>query len=252
MIDSIRNNKIDFNRELIAKVVHAIVKAVTDDAPQFRRENHLETNNAARFIAGDYINDNLRNSICNDAIRIHHFPRYVWDGCLLIDSERKNTYSILTAATLAAAKRKHGNKPYYQQSLLFVENGKCEAQYKQLTLAECATLQGRTPFTDEDFTDDFENIMKGTISQADGYRHYIIAYKAEHSEITEIQLLFLDRDFDEIESVDLAEYITPDFAQLTNTYPVENETTKAEATSKVQLKLKTGVKPHIRVLEEEA
>lgn len=252
MTTSDRAIEIEFNRDLIVRVVQAVVKAVSDDVPQYRRENHLETNNAARFIVGDYINQNLRNLVCDEKTVLHHFRRYVWDGCLLIDHEHKVTYTIITAATLAGAKKKHGNKPYYLQSLLYGENGDCEGHYKQMTLADYAISQGKEPFTDEEFTEDFDDIMKGAISMTDGYRHYIVSYVAEHSEVTDIRLVFLDRDFDEIDSVDLAEYIVPDFAQLTNTYPAEAEATEVTEAPKVQLKLKTGVKPQIRAVEKEA
>lgn len=247
-----RNVEIDLNKDLVPRIVQAVVKAVTEDAPRFRHENYLETNNAARFIAGDYINQNLREFVVDDQIRLHHFARYVWDGCLLIDHKNKVSYSIMTNATLAGGARKHGNKPYYLQSLLFGENGDCEGKYKQMTLADFAIMQGKEPFTDDDFTEDFDDIMKGEISIGDGYRHYIVAYTAERSEITEIHLEFLDRDFAEIDSVDLSEYITPDFAQLTNTYTAEAEVEDEPEKAKVQLKLKSGVKPQIRAVEKEA
>lgn len=249
---STRNTEIEFNEELIAQVVYAIVKAVREDAPQYRRENHLETNNAARFIVGDYINENLRNHVVTDNIQLHHFKRYVWDGCLLIDHEGKITYTILSSTTLAGAAKRHGRKPYYLQTLLFAENGNCEGSPKQMTLADYFSSQGLVPFTDDEYESDFNDIMQGEIQLEDDYRHYVITYTAERSEIVDIRLVYLDRDFDEVDSKDLIEYITPDFAQLTATYAEEDEETEAVERPMVTLKLKQGVRPVIRAMEEEA
>lgn len=247
-----RDTEIDFNPDLISKVVYAITKAVREDAPQWRHENHLETNNAARFIVSDFINENLRNHAVGNGVQLHHFKRYVWDGCLLIDVVGRITYTILSTTTLDAAPKKHGRKPYYLQSLLHAENGSCEGFPKQMTLSDYVASQGMIPFTDDEFESDYQDIMQGEIQLDEDYRHYIIAYRAERSEVTDIQLLYLDRDFDVVDSKDLVAFITPDFAQLTATYSDEVEEPEEAARPAVALKLKEGVKPVIRAAEEEA
>lgn len=247
-----RNTQIDFNRDLIVRIVQAVVKAVTEDAPQHRREHHLETNNAAKFIAGDYINENLRNLVVCDTIHLHHFLRFAWEGCLLIDHKNKITYTIVSATTLAAAPQKHRSNPYYLQSILFAENGLCEGNSKQMTIDDFFTNQNLSGFSAEAYCADFNEIMQGEVTISSDYRHYIVAYKAARSEVTDLQLLFLDRDFDVIDAVGLMEYITPDFALLTAPYTDNlEESTQVEAPT-VKLKLREGVRPLIRAVEDEA
>ena len=55
-----RSKSIIDNQMLNRKIVYAINKAITQDAPQDMRENRLETNNRHIFALGDHINDNLR------------------------------------------------------------------------------------------------------------------------------------------------------------------------------------------------
>lgn len=247
-----RNSQIVFNRDLIVRVVQAVVKAVTEDAPHYRREHHLETNNAAKFIAGDYINENLRNLVASDSIHLHHFQRFAWDGCLLIDHENKVTYTIVSATTLAAAPQKHRSNPYYLQSILFAENGACNGNSKQMSISDYFTDQDLAIFPVETYYADFDEIMQGEVTISSDYRHYIVAYKVARSEVTDLQLLFLDRDFDVIDAVDLMEYITPDFALLTAAYTDNLEESAQVEAPTVKLKLREGVKPLIRATEDEA
>ena len=104
--------------------------------------------------------------------------------------------------------------------------------------------------TDED---DYNSIVGGLIDPAEGYRHYIIAYEAENSELRDIQLEFLDKDFNIIAAASLNEYIKPDFARLTDVEPVTeayNDETDGETRSLVSVK--TGIRPKLREGEKQA
>ena len=67
-------------------------------------------------------------------------------------------------------------------------------------------------------------------------------------------MLLLDKDFAEVDKISLMEYVNPDFASLTESgYDVtEEQDEKAEEVRTLPLKLKPGVKPALRAMEEEA
>lgn len=247
-----RDTQIEFNKALISQIVYAISKAVSEDAPEYRRENCLETNNAAKFIVGDYINNNLRHSVVNDGIRLHSFKRYSWDGRLLIDHINKITYTIVSHGTLEAAPFKRGRKPYYLQSILFAENGSCVGQSKQMSFADFSDDIETDFFSPDVLEDDYGDIIQGEIGDPAAYRHYVISYRAERSELINVELIYFDPDYDVVDSKNLNEYITPDFAQLTNTYDDDVAESTDTTPPMVTLKLKSGVKPLIRAAEEEA
>lgn len=247
-----RDSMIEFNEDLISQIVYAISKAVSEDAPEYRREHYLETNNAAKFIVGDYINDNLRHSVVNDGIRLHSFKRYSWDGRLLIDHIGKITYTIVSQGTLDAAPFKHGRKPYYLQSILFAENGSCVGQSKQMSFADFSDDVEPELFSPDVLEDDYGDILQGEIEDPTEYRHYVISYRAERSELIDVELIYFDPDYDVVDRKNLNEYITPDFAQLTSTYDDDVAESADTTPPVVTLKLKDGVKPLIRAVEEEA
>ncbi|MEE1257301.1 MAG: DUF5986 family protein [Lachnospiraceae bacterium] len=243
-----RNSSIEFNEILIRRIVYSVNKAITEDILSERR---LETNNRCRLAPGDYINENLRQHVVNDDIYLIPFKRFVFEGRILVDKINKITYTITTLSTLAAGPKKHGRKPYYMQSILCMENGECEGSPKQMTLADYAESVGLVPFTEDDFENDFNDIMQGIISKNEGYRHYIIAYSVENKEIKEIKLLYLDKDFAEVDSADLMEYVTPDFVALTNSNYVDENTHDEEEKHGKPFKLRPGVKFPLRAKEEE-
>lgn len=250
-----RSESIIVNEILNRKIVYAINKAISDDVPRNNRENRLETNNRNIFAAGDYINDNLRKHVVKDDIELLAFKRYAWDGRILVDRSNRVTYTISTHQTLWSAIRKNRNKPYYLQSILYVENGDCEGTPKQMTLTElCPEIIGSS-FDSEELEDDYERIMKGSIRLGDGYKHYIVVYTTDHRMITNIELLLLDKDFAEVDKLSLMEYVNPDFASLTESdynSSEEDADENVSISSSLSLKLKPGVKPALRVMEEEA
>lgn len=249
-----RDTEIIFNEALMRRVVYAINKAITEDVPKEIKEHRLETNNRLRFLPGDYINDNLRHYVVKDEITLIPFNRFVWEGRILADHENEITYTIATFATLSAAPKKHGNSPYYLQSILFSENGNCEGSPKQMTLIDYAEIKGLEPFSADEFYDDFDSIMQGAISKTDGYRHYIIGYEVEKSTIKDIRLFFLDKDFAEVDSRSLMDYVKPDFSALTSSesYAEKEEENENRKAGRDRFKIRPGFKPAIREMEDEA
>lgn len=235
------------NEKLMRRIVRAIDKAIVDDVPEYLREHHRETNNAIIQLRGDCINDNLRKLVVGGDIELVSFKRYVWQGRLIVDRSEKITYTITTQKTLYAVPRKRRNKPHFLQTLLYMENGGCEAPVKQMTLMDFF------PFEEEDLENDYNSIVAGLVDPAEGYRHYVIAYDAEGSELKDVQVEFLDKDFNTIATASLNEYIKPDFSRLTDVEHVdevlEDET---DGESKGLVAIKSGLRPKLREVQKQA
>ena len=198
-----RSESIIDNQVLNRKIVYAINKAISDDVPQEIRENRLETNNRHIFAAGDYINDNLRKHVVKDEVELLAFNRYAWEGRILIDRANRVTYTISTHQTLRTIIRKNRNRPHYLQSILYAENSDCEGSPKQLSIGDLYPDFIGSSFDAEELEEDYDKIMQGSISKADGYKHYIIVYTSDHHTISDIEMLLLDKDFAEVDKISL-------------------------------------------------
>lgn len=239
------------NEALLRKIVRATEKACGEDTRGYLRENSLETNNALPFLRGDFINENLRNAVVNDDIEMIPFNRYGWSGRILHDKLNKITYTITTKRTLDAIPKKKGRSvPHYLQSILYAENGDCKASVKQMSLNEFGDF-GIVHFNSQELESDYDKIMKGHIAADDKYRHYIVAYEVEHNEVIDINLQFLDKDFDVIAECSLNDYLKPDFGRLTETEPVEETATEGESVHSL-INVKAGIKPKLREIEKQA
>jgi hypothetical protein len=245
---------IEVNQMLCRKIVYAINKAVADDIPSKMQENRLETNNRYIFATGDYINENLRKHVVKDEVELIPFSRYAWEGRIIVDRANKVTYTISTYHALNAVIRKKRNKQHYLQSILYVENGDYEGTNKQMTIYDISPEYRENTFDVAELEEDYDNIMHGRISRTDGYKHYIIVYEKEHHEISNIEMLLLDKDFVVVDKISLMEYVNPDFASLTEDVYENIENTKEDEVEAkpLLLKLKPGVKPELKAIAEEA
>lgn len=241
---------IKINEDLMRRIVRAIDKAIAEDIPEYFRDNYKETNNAIIHLRGDCINENLRNLVVGEDIELIPFKRYVWQGRIIVDRKEKITYTITTQKTLRSIPRRQRNKPHFLQSILGIENSGYEASVKQVTFMDLY------PFEEEELENDYNSIMEGMIDPTEGYRHYVIAYDADSSEITDIQLEFLDKEFNTIETASLNDYIKPDFARLTGVEFLDDdfsEETEDEAKGLVAIKLnKSGHSPKLREVPKQA
>lgn len=238
---------IRLNETLIRKIVHAIDKAIADDIPQYLRENRKETNNAIVQMRGDCINDNLVNLVIGGDIELVPFKRFLWNGRMLVDRANKITYTITTQKNLKSVAKKQHNNPHFLQTILHKENGDCEAPIKQMTFMDLS------PFSEDVLEDDYYSIVGDLINPTEGYRHYVIAYEAENSELRDIQLEFLDRDFNIIDKASLNEYINPDFARLTDVEPlVETYSSESNEETRPLMTLKPGFRPKLQDIGKES
>lgn len=239
------------NEPLLRKIVRAIEKACGEDTRGYLSENRLETNNALPFLRGDFINENLRNSVVSEDVDLIPFNRYGWSGRILRDKRNKITYTILTKRTLAAIPKKKGRSvPHYLHSILYAENGGCKAAVKQMSLNDFVDFE-IVRFDSQELENDYGKIMNGQIVAGDEYRHYIVAYEVEHGEVTDIGLQFLDKDFDVIAQCSLNDYLRPDFGRLTETEPVEDIAAEEENVHFL-INVKSGIKPRLRDIEKQA
>lgn len=239
---------IDLDINIIVNAIHAIEKAVSEDIPRQMSEAQLETNNYLPFIRGDYINTNLREFITASYGELLSFQRFGWKGRLLMDRLNKLTYSITTQANLNQIPRKHRQRPHFLQTLLATENGDLEGFGRQMTLYDM------DQFDPDTYRADFNDIVNGTFTPSDGYRHCVIAYQALRDEVTDIKLLLLDSNFAVVEEHSLNEFRQPDFSLLTASTSTE-EIAAREAhnfATKSLTKLKEGIKPNLREIAEEA
>lgn len=239
------------NEPLLRKIVRAIEKACGEDTRGYLSENRLETNNALPFLRGDFVNENLRNSVVSEDVDLIPFNRYGWSGRILHDKLNKITYTISTKRTLAAIPKKKGRSvPHYLQSILYAENGGCKAAVKQMSLNDFVDFE-IVRFDSQELENDYGKIMNGQIVAGDEYRHYIIAYEVEHGEVTDIGLQFLDKDFDVIAQCSLNDYLCLDFGRLTETEPVEDIAAEEENV-RFLINVKSGIKPRLRDIEKQA
>lgn len=242
---------ININKELLRKTVRAVEKACGEDTINYLQEHHMETNNALPFLRGDFLNQNLRNFVVDDEIELIPFNRNGWSGRILHDKKDKKTYTVTTRRTLEAIPRKKGRTmPHYLQSILFVENGECRAPVKQMSLSDYAEM-GFVSFDAEELESDFVKIMQGMVGKDDEYRHYVIVYEVEHREVTDISLMFLDKDFDVIEEYSLNEYLKPDFGRLTEAEVIDKNVHKEDKAQPL-VSVKVGIRPKLRVVEKKA
>lgn len=236
--------EIIFNKKLTEDIVKAIVKAVTEDVPKYLYEHSKETNNALGAYRGDCINDNLRNFVVSEDIQLLRFRRFGWQGRLLLDTKNKITYTITTQANLKVIPRKKDRtKPHFLQSILEIENGAYEVTQP--------TLFPLNDFSRDTLENDYNDIIAGIINPDEGYRHYVIAYDCNHSELLDVRMDFLDRNFNVISQMSLNEYIKPDFATLTSieqTVNIHNETNPV--TTRNLVSIKSGIRPHIKEVEK--
>ena len=239
----IRRNK---NRERM--LVWAINKAVADDIPLMLSEHPLDTHNFLGHFRGDCINTNIRLGINVENITILPFQRSGYAGRLVIDHTNKVTYSITTEQNLRSIPRKKRRRtPHFLQTLLGIENVAYESEYKQLTLIPMNL------FDEQTLQEDFKSIIASLFTPDEGYVHYIIAYTSGKSGLLDVQLLFLDRDFDVIDSESLNDFIIPDYAELTASQDTFGTPTMTpEPNVRALIGLKRGLRPVLHDAEDEA
>lgn len=237
------NPEVQFDTDLIARMVHAINKAVSVNIPQQLQDQPLETINYIAHMRGDWINENLRRSVVTDGVDMVGFRRASWRGRLLVDHRSNTSYSITTMENLRRIPKKHRLHPHFLQTILSVENAGYEGQNSQMCFLPDV-------YSTEEYEHDYSEIFAGLLNPDSGYHHCVIAYSTEGDALTDIRLEFLDPNFYVVDELSLTEYIRPDFAKLTEiTWDAEALDTPAE-TSKSLPQLKAAVVAKLREAEK--
>jgi len=227
------------NESLERMLVWAINKAVADDIPQLFSEHPLDTHNFLGHFRGDCINTNLRWGISSENITILPFQRSGYAGRLVIDHMNKISYSITTDQNLRSIPKKKGRRtPHFLQTLLGIENAAFESTCKQLS------FMPMNLFEKETLQKDFDSIIANLFTSDEGYVHYIIAYTPGKHGLLDVQLFFLDKDFDVIDSQSLNEFIVPDYAELTTIQDISDvPNVNPERNMRSLIGLKPGLRP---------
>lgn len=236
------------NESLERMLVWAINKAVADDIPLLFSEYSLDTHNFLGHFRGDCINTNLRLGIASENITLLPFRRSGYAGRLVIDQVNKISYSITTEQNLRSVPKKKGRRtPHFLQTILGIENAYYESECKQLS------FMPMNLFDQETLQADFESIIAGLFTPDEGYVHYIITYIPSKSGLLDVQLLFLDKDLDVIDSECLNEFIAPDYAELTDTQSVPyTANVTPEPNVRSLIGLKGGLRPTLHDEEDNA
>jgi hypothetical protein len=211
----------DFKRRLVA----CINKALQDDLPHYLAEFHPDTKNGVPHLIGDWINTNIRSDLTGEHVDVMEFSRYSWKGKVIIDRANLMTYTIMREKRLFQIRKERRDRPHYLQTIVSILNNQFEAQVKQLVLFDV----GEYRFDEETLDGDYDSIFNGCLGRDEGFTHCAIAYDTFRGELSDIKVLFLDKDLDVIEDISLNEYIKPDFAALTNTPVAAAQTEDAEA-----------------------
>lgn len=231
---------------VIRRIVRAIQKTIEEDVPEFCRDNHMETMNSIRYVRGDKVNDNLRNLVVSDDIRLLSFKRHSWDGRMLIDQKSLTSYTITTQQNLQAIPKKRDRKcPHFLQSILAIENGDLKGQYVQQSLFPMEQ------FDNEVLEEDYKKIISGVLEPGSGYHHYVITYEFEKNELLDVKMVLMDRNFNLVNEISLNNFIKPDFARLTvEESALSVHTTETAASARSLVTIRPGIRPELIELED--
>lgn len=202
----------DFKRRLVA----CVNKALQDDLSQYLAEFQPDTKNAVPHLIGDWINKNIRNDLASGQVDIMEFTRYSWKGKVIIDRANRITYTIMRQKRFFQIRKEKRDRPHYLQTIVGVLNRSFTAPVKQMTFFGA----GKYRFDKDMLDSDYDSIFCGCLDPSEGFTHCAIVYDTLRGELSDIKILFLDKDLDVIEELPLNEYIKPDFAALTNPSPL--------------------------------
>jgi len=190
--------------------------ALQDDLPRYLTEFHPDTTNGVPHQIGDWINTNIRKHMTGNNVEVIEFPRYSWRGKIIVDRENHITYTIMREKRLRQVRREKRERPHYLQTIVAILNANLIAPQKQMALfwGDDYAL-----FENEIVEQDYDAIFKGRVDKTDGYHHCAIIYETDRGVLADINILFLDKELDEVARISLNEFIKPDFSKLTAVQP---------------------------------
>lgn len=193
------------------KIIACLRGALEEDLLQFRQASKLATNNGIPFLKGDYINTRLQNELANENIEVVPFTRYGWESRIVIDHTNKIAYNIISKSRMNQLMKEAAtnNVPHYTLLFAYALNNDLKAPQKQLSMFD------NYPFADDIMIDGYNKLLGGQLQRNSGYRYCVITYEMGSGQLLGCEILMLDKDLDVVTRVELAEFITPEYATLT-------------------------------------
>lgn len=234
-----------YDEKLLRYIVSAIYTATSDDYSNFVEEySSLDTHCGFGLMRANFINTRLKEYIAKTNATIHGFKRYSWQGRIIIDREKKQTFSVSTHANLKAVFNKKGRRvPHYLQSVLAVQNQNCFNPHEQLTLMDTR------PFDYKTFENDYHDIMFSDADKFKKFTHYVVAYTVSPGGLLDVDLILFDSHFDEIKRVSLNSFIAPDYGKLTDSSITQSTSTTKSARNLIALK--SGIKLNLVKMDKD-
>lgn len=232
--------------ELRGNIIACLRGALEEDLNQFKESSHLASHNGLRHLKGDYINTRLQDELACDFIDVIPFSRYGYESRIIVDRSHKIAYNVISKSRMKQLMKeaKTKNVPHYTLLFAYALNKDLKASHKQLSLF------GSYPFESEVMDKGYDRLVWGQIQKNLGYRYCVIAYEVKSGLLLDCEVLMLDRDLDIITKLDLSEYLTPEYADLT--LHNENNVVSTEGQHRVKLKRTfTQETPSLVVLRED-
>ena len=227
-------------KRMLVKIGKAIEKGACVDIQDYLNDNNTTTRNAVCFVRIDKINTNLSHIIDPETAIIKVFKRSSWEGVVVIDDESKSIFSIFTEKTIRRVpKNKTRKKPHYSQTFLNTLNKEEIAPIKQTTLVGFESLP-EAKFSVDEYEEDFFSIMNETTKLYSGYRYWVISYEVKNMNLTTLNAVLMDSDFDVVENISILELLKPDFKDLTSTEIIKGE----EKDAHMLVSIKPGLRGH--------
>jgi hypothetical protein len=218
------------------RLVACINKALTEDLPLYLATLNPDTKNGVPHSIWDWINTNLKNSIASFA-DVVEFNRCGWKGKIIVDGENHMVYTVMRGKRLRQLFRLLKNPdrthPHYAETLIKVINDNYIAKTKQMTLEFCDPDEDH--FDKETLCKDYVSIFSGHTPDHEGFIYCIVTFDTSHGELSNIKIVFLDKDFDVIDEIPLNQHIKPDFAALTNITPIVEQAETPECKDSADL-----------------
>lgn len=196
-------------KNLSRYIVNSIDVALSDDCKRYMQEFHPDTTNGVPHCIHDWINSNLVRSLPQE-FRVFKFNRYSWKSNMVVDDENKIAFTIMRQKGLKRIKSKKRRSPHYLQTYVNTLNSEFEAKNKQLAFAEINT----EIFSQEIYSNDFNNLCGENLKATQGYRHCLIAFETRSGQLSDVKAWVLDKDLDVVDELCLNEYIKPDYSKI--------------------------------------
>lgn len=233
--------------DLRYKIIACLRGALEEDLLQFKLASQLVTNNGIPFLKGDYINTRLQNELASEDIEVIPFTRYGWESRIVIDHSNKIAYNVISKSRMEQLMREaaNNNVPHYTLLFAYALNSDLKAPQKQISMFE------NYPFTDDIMKEGYDKLLGGQLQRDLGYRYCVITYEMGAGQLLNCEILMVDKDLDIITKVSLNDFITPEYATLTQQDTVSVENTDSQPRVKLKKNLNHTSSTLVTLKEDE-